>query len=120
MNKKQLIVVWVIGIILFLAGLGYFIFPYYYSQLSNEDLDIQRSIYILTLFIYLIIILRAEKIRTIIKRPKSIIWVCGFLISLICLRYITEPFRLDVFFVSFIPILIIGGLSIYTLRNKKK
>ena len=57
MNKKQLIITWV-GIILFLAGLGYFILPYFYSQLSPKDLSTQRVAYAVILLIYLAIIFK--------------------------------------------------------------
>ncbi|MDP8260932.1 MAG: hypothetical protein P9M01_01140 [Candidatus Kappaea frigidicola] len=63
MNKKQLIVTWAIGIVLFLVGLGYFILSYFYSQLNDADLIKQRFIYIVIFFMYLIVMLKMGMFR---------------------------------------------------------
>ena len=72
MNKKQLIVAWVMGIALFLAGFGYFATPYLYEQLNVVDLYTQRLVYVIILLIYLIILIPRAQTQ------KFVIWTLQY------------------------------------------
>ena len=126
MNKKQLIVSWIVGTLctlLLIKG----VFGWGWDTFGSLRKNIYCAMIPVTIVGGLLILnFSDKKILKINRKQLLVIWTMGITVSLSLLNILssnTIKYMNEIkmtFWGIIVPIFIVGGLSIYTLRNNKK